>query len=61
MSVELKNKENLKKEFDKLSPLAKKLLIETLQEMRKPEKLAEIGKGLEAGKEMILGLSNNNK
>lgn len=59
MNIELKNKENLKKEFDKLSPSAKKLLIEALQEMRKPEKLAEIGKGLEAGKKMILGLTNN--
>jgi hypothetical protein len=46
----------LKAEFEKLDPLGKKALLETLQEMRKPEKLAEIGEGLERGKKMILSL-----
>lgn len=56
--VELKNKKKMKAEFDKLSPMAKGLLLETLREMRKPEKVKEICEGLERGKTIILGLKN---
>ena len=47
-------KKKMKEEFDKLSPIAQKALLDTLKEMMKPEKLKEMGKDIEEGKQFLI-------
>jgi serine/threonine-protein kinase RIO1 len=47
-------KKKMKEEFNKLSPITQKALLDTLKEMIKPEKLKEMGKDLEDGKKFII-------
>jgi len=52
--VNEERKKKMKEEFDKLSPIAQKALLDTLKEMMKPEKLKEMGKDIEEGKQFLI-------